>query len=100
MYNDLYLKFKDEAEANAVLFTEQTYLEEEETKTYKIPKYTAIDVIGTIYKPTGVVLVTDEGGVPEMAPIEGWHVNVRHKSEMPELEEYAVEVQTPSRIWA
>ena len=66
----------------------------------KVPKYAAVDVIGTIYKPTGKMLQTDEGEVPEMAPVEGWHVNVRHTDEAPELEAYKVEVATPVRGWA
>jgi hypothetical protein len=96
MYYDLNLKFKDEAEANAVLFTERS----EDGETYKVHKYAAIDVIGTIYKPTGKMLKTEDGDTPEMAPIEGWHVNVRHTTEMPELQAWAVTPKTPSRVWA
>lgn len=88
MYNDFYLKFADEAEANGVLFDGET------------PRYTAIDIIGTIYKPTGNMIATDEGEVPEMAPIDGWHVNVRHMGEAPELDAYTVDVKTPARMWA
>ena len=90
MYHDMFLKFADQAEADAVLF------EGEERR----PKYAAVDVIGVIYKPTGKMLTTDEGEVPEMAPIDGWHVNVRHTSEAPELDAYKVEVATPARMWA
>jgi hypothetical protein len=86
MYYDLHLKFKDAAEANAVLFNEQVY--------------TAVDVIGTIYKPTGKMFTNEEGDAPEIAPIEGWHVNVRHTAEMPELQAWAVTPKTPSRRWA
>lgn len=92
MYNDFYLKFADEAEANGVLF--------EGDGEERRAKYTAIDVIGTIYKPTGNVLTTDEGEVPEMAPLEGWHVNVRHMGEAAELAAYAVTPQSPVRGWA
>lgn len=88
MYYDLNLKFKDEAEANAVLFDEQG------------PKYAAVDVIGTIYAPTGKTLKTEDGDAPEMAPIDGWHVNVRHTAEMPELQAWAVTPKTPVRVWA
>ena len=36
----------------------------------------SIDIIGTIHKPTGVIL-TDSDGMeyPEYAPIPGWHLN-------------------------
>ena len=37
----------------------------------------ALDVIGTIYKPTGKVLQTDDGEVLEMKPLDGFHANVR-----------------------
>ena len=100
MYYDLNLKFKDEAQANAALFTEQSYTEDGEVRTYKVHKYAAIDVIGTIYKPTGNMLKTEDGDAPEMAPIEGWHVNVRHIAEMPELQAWVVTPKTPSRVWA
>ncbi len=35
------------------------------------------DVIGEIYKPTGVVNIVDDREVPEFAKVPGWHVNVR-----------------------
>ena len=100
MYTDYHLKFTDQAEADAVLFTEQTNVQGDIVETVKVPKYAAVDVIGTIYKPTGKLLQTDEGEVPEMAPVEGWHVNVRHTDEAPELDAYKVEVATPVRGWA
>ena len=88
MYNDFYLKFADEAEANAVLFDNEQ------------PKYNAIDIIGTMFRPTGSMLATPEGDVAEMAPLEGWHVNVRHMGKAPELEQYQVFPQHPQRGWA
>ena len=66
----------------------------------KVPKYAAVDVVGTIYKPTGKMLKAPEGPVPEMKAVPGWHVNVRHTAEAPELDAYKVEVKTPSRAWA
>ena len=101
MYHDLFLKFADQAEADAVLFTEQTTVQDDIVETVKVPKYAAVDVIGTIYKPTGKLLPSDDGdAVDEMAPIDGWHVNVRHTDEAPELDAYKVEVKTPARMWA
>ena len=100
MYTDYFLKFTDEAEANAALFTEQTNVQGDVVETVLVPKYAAVDVIGVIYKPTGNVLKTDEGEVPEMAPLDGWHVNVRHTDEAPELEAFRVFPATPSRAWA
>jgi hypothetical protein len=100
MYTDYFLKFADEAEANAALYDEQTNVQGDVVETVLVPKYAAIDVIGTIYKPTGKMLTTPEGEVPEMAPLEGWHVNVRHTAETPELEAFRVFPATPSRMWA
>jgi hypothetical protein len=103
MYTDFFLKFTDEAEANEALFTEQTFAQDDVVETVLVPKYAAVDVIGVIYKPTGNVLpAEDESGdaVDEMAPLDGWHVNVRHTDEAPELDAYKVEVKTPARMWA
>ena len=100
MYTDYFLKFNDEAEANAALFTEQTNVQDDVVETVLVPKYAAVDVVGTIYKPTGEMIQTDEGEVPEMAPLDGWHVNVRHTDEAPELEAFRVFPATPSRMWA
>lgn len=100
MYYDLNLKFKDAAEANAMLFDEQTQVQDDVVEIYKAPKYAAVDAIGTIYAPTGKTLKTEDGDAPEMAPIDGWHVNVRHTAEMPELQAWAVTPKTPVRVWA
>jgi hypothetical protein len=103
MFTDYFLKFADEAEANAVLFTEQTNVDGDVVETVLVPKYAAVDVIGVIWKPTGNVLPALDGSgdaVPEMAPLEGWHVNVRHTDEVPELAPYQVFPVTPARMWA
>jgi hypothetical protein len=100
MYTDFFLRFDTEAEANAALFTEQTNVQDDVVETVLVPKYAAVDVVGVIYKPTGKMLTTPEGEVPEMAPLEGWHVNVRHTAETPELEAPRVFPATPSRMWA
>jgi hypothetical protein len=103
MYTDYFLKFADEAEANAALFTEQTNVQDDVVETVLVPKYAAVDVVGQIFKPTGNVLpAEDESGeaVDEMAPIDGWHVNVRHTDEAPELEAFRTFPATPSRAWA
>lgn len=100
MYFDMFLKFADQAEADSVLFDEQTTVNDDVVEAVKVPKYAAVDVIGVIYKPTGKLLTTTEGKVPEMAPLEGWHVNVRHTAEAPELDAYRVTPQNPVRGWA
>ena len=100
MYTDYFLKFADEAEAKLALFTEQTNVQDDVVETVLVPKYAAVDVVGTIYKPTGKTLKTAEGPVPEMKAVPGWHANVRHTEPAPELDAYKVEVKTPSRMWA
>lgn len=103
MYQDFYLRFADQAEADSVLFDEQTNVQGDVVETVKVPKYAAVDVIGTIYKPTGKVLPAPDGSgdaVDEMAPLPGWHVNVRHLGDAPELDAYRVTPQNPVRGWA
>jgi len=104
MYTDYFLKFDTEAEANAVLFDFNEIVDrDEQLLTIKTPRYAAVDVVGVIYKPTGKMLPAEDGSgdaVDEMAPLEGWHVNVRHTAEAPELDAYKVEVKTPARMWA
>jgi len=82
-YGDMYLRFTDEVEATELL------------EGYP----GSVDVIGVIYKPTGEVIETDEGEVPEMAAIEGWHVNTRGPM-LEALLAFAVTPQQPVRVWA
>jgi hypothetical protein len=78
-WGDLCLRFADKDEATAVL-----------------EGYDGnIDTIGIIYKPTGRLLEES----PEMAPLTGWHVNVRGAL-LEKLLLYAVQVDTPFRVWA
>ena len=94
-----YLKFTDEAAANAVLFPDvPTAWDEEGNVTATEPRqtYPNTSVIGIIYKPTGEV---DAEGVPVMAATDGWHVNVL-ADEAPELSAYQVFPAVPMRVWA
>jgi hypothetical protein len=100
MYTDYFLKFNDEAEANAALFTEQTNVDGDVVETVLVPKYAAVDVVGVLYAPTGKTIHNEELSYAEMAPLDGWHVNVRHTDEAPELEAFRVFPETPSRTWA
>jgi len=66
----------------------------------------AIDVVGTIYEPTGVTLTDSEGmDYQEMAAVDGWHVNVRLVGDaMRETVEaldasHGVTPNSPSRVW-
>lgn len=98
---DYTLKFKTEAAANKVLFTEQTQVICDVVETVKVSNFPqhSIDIIGVIYKPTGKLLTSEEGSFDEMAPVDGWHVNVRG-AENDTLAAYHIEVATPVRGWA
>lgn len=37
----------------------------------------AIDVVGTVYEPTGNTVTNNGMTSPEMAPVPGWHINIR-----------------------
>jgi len=59
----------------------------------------ALDIIGTIYKPTGNTLTDEEGmEYPEMAAIDGYHANLIAEAglDLPTIEAPA----TPYRVWA
>lgn len=59
-----------------------------------------IDIIGSIHKPTGVMLTDEEGSeYPEMSDVGGWHVNMR--GDLPEIiKPYKITVTgIPHRIW-
>lgn len=95
---DIHLKFPDETTAIALML-EAGLLRQVENKIVQ-GKGMMVDIIGPIYKPTGVML-TDEDGFeyPEMADVGGWHVNMR--GVLPEaITPYKITVTgTPHRIW-
>ena len=113
-----YLKFASEQEAKSVLWTAETVTEfdpetEESTEVTVLdedgehlfsPNYRNISVIGTIYNDDAV-FGEDEEGLPTTVSSpttkEGWHVNVLALSgeDTTAIEEYSIEVATPSRVW-
>lgn len=96
MFNDLYLKFADEAEANSILYTVTPEVLDDEgnviTEAQTQPNYRNIDVLGVIYNNTD----------PENpVVIPGWHVNVRVIDEdTAPLEPFVVIPVNPRRVWA
>ena len=66
----------------------------------------SFDIVGLIHEPTGNML-TDEEGIeyPEMAPIPGWHVNLRIRGDYMRDEAEAIDATdgvspvTPHRTW-
>lgn len=107
--NDLYLKFTDKAQADSVLYTTTPVLAVVDPEGNVItpagedvvtPNFANIDVIGTIYRPTGEVETVDGMEVPVMAALEGYHVNVRAVGEdTSALVPFAVVPTVPQRIW-
>jgi hypothetical protein len=102
MYTDLYLKFADAAQAEAVLYTVHPAAFEEDgvtvTEAYTTPNYQNIDTIGIIYKRAPEP--PPEGYEP--IPDEGWHVNVRlvEGEDAEPLVQYEVHPVLPRRVWA
>lgn len=119
---DFYLKLASEADMPTALaaFYKQDYTTivdpetgEESTQIEGVPYLVpftqdyAIDVVGVINKPTGVMLTdTDGNEYPEMAPIDGWHVNLRivgdaRRADAEALTSYIVDPTpvSPSCIW-
>lgn len=97
---DLYLKFTDEAEAMATLYTSHPEVVDEEgnviAQAYVTPTYEgmSIDTIGVIYNVDN----TDPEN-PIYTPMDGWHVNTR--GPMPDaLQAFAVIPTNPRRVWA
>ena len=89
-----FLRFESESEAVAALGAW--------TIEGALPVYignVAVDVVGVIKRPTGKMLDSPDGPVPEMAAIPGWHINLSER--VPELEQYEVEAPaTPDRVFA
>ena len=108
--NDLYLKFADKAQADSVLYTTTPVLAVVDTEGNVItpagedivtPNFANIDVIGTIYRPTGEVETVDGMEVPVMAALDGYHVNVRavDGEDTSALTSFAVMPSVPMRVW-
>ncbi|MFQ2255755.1 hypothetical protein ACK33C_22310 [Aeromonas hydrophila] len=62
----------------------------------------SLAVIGTIYQPTGEKVMVDGRLEDVMAPVPGYHVNVRTKSEAlaAALDAQRTYPETPVRVWA
>ena len=118
---DFYIKLNSEADMPTVLsaFYKQDYTTivdpetgEESTQIEGDPYLVsgtadyAIDVVGVLQKPTGVMLTDDEGfEYPEMAALDGWHVNIRLSSSVCRGAVEALDIAhgvtpvAPKRVW-
>ena len=93
-WTDLYLRFSSEQVAYEQLLAAGLLQEG------YAPVDASVDYIGVIYKPTGKMIDDDQ---PEMAPLPGWHVNVRLSADKtcPEsLQSAIVSPVAPVRVWA
>ena len=108
--NDLYLKFADQAQADSVLYTTTPVLAVVDMEGNVItpagedivtPNFANIDVIGTIYRPTGEVETVDGMEVPVMAALDGYHINIRavDGEDTSALTSFAVVPSVPMRVW-
>lgn len=106
---DLFLKFANKTEAESVLTGIGAKIENgkiaQNASIYGLQ--TSIDVLfgtGTIYSPTGQMQEVDGMSVPVMAPVPGYHVNVRIIGDFipPELEPYMMdpEPSNPKCVFA
>lgn len=94
--NTTYLKFASEAEAITHL---PQFRSDDQWLTYK--DGANLDVVGTIYKPTGKLIQSDEGfEYPEMAPLDGFHVNILSDGFDETLAAFVVTPAMPSRVFA
>lgn len=91
----IFIRFESEAVARVVL---SDYLGE----NGDWPSYigaAAVDVVGVIIRAIGETLNTEDGSVPQMEPIPGWHINLSES--VPDLVQYEIEAPaTPARIFA
>ena len=99
---DFYLKLANEDDMPTVL---SDFYNEEGDLVTNTADY-AIDVVGTLYEPTGNTLTDDEGmEYPEMQAMTGWHVNIRLVGDaVRETVEtldtsYGVTPDAPQRVW-
>jgi len=85
---DIFLSFKDEEEANSVLYTNN------------LPNYQNIDVIGVIYKKLPEII--PDKFVPEPLPAPNFGVNIRlmDDEDIEPLRTYIIQPKHPVRVWA
>ena len=99
--NDFYIKLTNEAAMPTVL---SAFYNEEGELVANTADY-SIDVVGVLHEATGNTLTDDGMEYPEMAALDGWHVNIRLSSEtMRDAVEaldlsHGVTPDAPKRVW-
>lgn len=91
-----FLKFADEAEAIEQL---AVYRIEDQWQTASVDH--ALDVVGTIYQPTGETRTDEDGNpYPVIAAPDGFHVNLAIAGLPESLAPFAVTPSHPARVFA
>lgn len=100
---DIHLKFDSHEQAQQLMLEsgvwQQIANEFDTLATFDAPGYLT-DEIGLIFKETGTMLTDPDEGFeyPEIAPIPGWHINMR--GDVPAaIQPFVVQVNSPYRIW-
>tara|TARA_R110001606_G_scaffold89553_1_gene201075 strand:+ start:88 stop:396 length:309 start_codon:yes stop_codon:yes gene_type:complete len=100
--NDFYLKLTSEASMPSVL---SIFYDEDGEFVSNTADY-SIDVVGVLQEPTGVTITNDDGmEYPEMAALDGWHINIRLTGDVLRDETEALDVShgvtpsAPKRVW-
>ena len=97
---DFHLRASDEAAMTAALLT--AGVTELFGETVRVASGYALDVIGTIYKPTGFFTEVDGMQIPVMAAMEGYHANLRGELTAEQIAALPIIVAParPVRVWA
>ena len=99
--NDFYIKLPNEA---AMLTVLSAFYNEEGELVTNTADY-SIDVVGVLHEATGNTLTDDGMEYPEMAALDGWHVNIRLSSDAMRDAVEALDVShgvtpdAPKRVW-
>ena len=97
---DLYLKAGSKSAMTLALKT-AGFIQDPDSGALYHPD-AALDVIGTIYQPTGETSLVDGQEVPVTATVSGYHVNVRTTSDelATALDAQRTYPVTPVRVWS
>ena len=97
---DLYLKAGSKS-AMATALKSAGFSQDPESGALYHPS-AALDAIGIIYQPTGETSLVDGEQVPVLAPVPGYHANVRTTSQAlaDALDTLRTCPVTPVRVWA
>ncbi len=97
---DLYLKAGSKSAMTLALKT-AGFIQDPDSGALYHPD-AALDVIGTIYQPTGETMTIEGEAIPVTGPVPGYHVNARTTSDelATALDAQRTYPVTPVRVWA